>query len=197
MPKKLWHRTLSSLRKEDAKIKRLDCEVCLCSKDTPPPAAASSDASKQPSAKEAASTSTDDGEKSDKEKCSTSPAAEAVCTCAEGWLCVDCNAQIGENAQSTIFDELEKAAEDGDLKSLHELTQHPLILWLLTLDCDDTDDAQHFAGLSQRLLRVPSYLENGVVPTWPRPAAKPRSYTSQVGYSALEAFNFVAGGKIR
>lgn len=41
-----------------------------------------------------------------------------------------------------------------------------------------------------------AYLESGLEPRWPRPAIKPRSYTSQVGYSALEALNFAAGGKV-
>jgi hypothetical protein len=38
-------------------------------------------------------------------------------------------------------------------------------------------------------LRVLAYVNNNVAPSWPRPAAKPRSYSSQVGYCALEAFN--------
>ena len=40
VPKRLWHRSLASLRKEDTKVRRLDCTVCFRSKDAPAPAAA-------------------------------------------------------------------------------------------------------------------------------------------------------------
>ena len=189
VPKRFWHRTLMSLRpKEDSKVRRLDCEMCLRA-DTPS-GGASAGAGDSPSATPVECDQT--------AKAATgSPAAEEACTCTDGWLCYDCESQINEHAQSTVFDELQRAAEDGDLGALHTLTQHRFIAWLLTLDCEEADDARHFSGLSQRLLRVPAYLKNGVEPAWPRPAAKPRAYKSQVAQSALEAFNFVAGGKIK
>jgi hypothetical protein len=124
-------------------------------------------------------------------------APEEACTCTEGWLCYDCESQVNEHAQSTILDELQKAAEDGDLAALHGLVQHRFISWLLTLDCEKADDARHFTGLSQRLLRIPAYLENGIEPAWPRPAPRPRAYKLQVAQSAFEAFNFVVGGKVK
>jgi hypothetical protein len=182
VPKRLWHRTLASLRKEDTKVRRLDCEWCSQSKDTVPSAG--------PVGKDVPASA--DGEATEQSDKTASPSPEAECTCAEGWLCFDCEKHVCEAARTTIFDDLEKAVEEDNLAALHEMTQLPLILWLHTLDCDEALDAQHFARLSQRLLRVLAYVNNNVAPSWPRPAAKPRSYSSQVGYSALEAFNFVS-----
>ena len=188
IPKRLWHRTLAKLRKEETKFRRMDCEVCLRNKDTPASAPDPNEVKDNDLPAFA-----EEGPKQSK----TGPAlpGDAGCSCAEGWLCVDCESQVSEN--STILDELQHAIDEGNLLVFHDLSQNPLVLWLLTLDCEDSDDANHFAGLSQRLMRIPAMLSSGTEPSWPRPAAKPRSYKSQVAHSALEAFNFVAGGKLR
>jgi hypothetical protein len=193
VPKGLWHRTLASLRKEDTNVRRIDCGWCSQSKDAVPSAGpVGKDKGLPVSAGEATGQSS---------KCSASPSPEAKCTCAEGWLCFDCDKHLHEAALTRILDYLEKAVEEDDLSALHEMTQRPLILWLRTLDCDEALNAQHFVHLSQRLLRVPAYVNNNVAPPWPRPAAKPRSYSTQLKYSALEAFkktlNFVGGKKVR
>jgi hypothetical protein len=200
VPKRLWHRTLASLRKEDTKVRRIDCDWCSQSKDTLPSAG--------PVGKDKDVPVSAAGEATEQSnKCSASPSPEAKCTCAEGWLCFDCDKNVHEAAPTSILDYLEKAVEEDDFAALHEMTQRPLILWLRTLDCDEALDAQHFVHLSQRLLRVPAYVNDNVAPPWPRPAAKPRFYSTQIIYSGLKALNstlnfvagteLVAGNKIR
>jgi hypothetical protein len=185
VPKRFWHRTLMKLRpKEDSKVRRVDCEFCLRAA----PVCGEGEDGSPPTPVECDQTG---------KMASGCSAPEEACTCTEGWLCYDCESQVNEHAQSTILDELQKAAEDGDLAALHGLVQHRFISWLLTLDCEKADDARHFTGLSQRLLRIPAYLENGIEPAWPRPAPRPRAYKLQVAQSAFEAFNFVVGGKVK
>jgi len=193
VPKRLWHRTLASLRKEDTKVRRIDCDWCSQSKDTLPSAG--------PVGKDKDVPVSAAGEATEQSnKCSASPSPEAKCTCTEGWFCFDCDKNVHEAAPTSILDYLEKAVEEDDLAALHEMTQRPLILWLRTLDCDEALDAQHFVHLSQRLFRVPTYVNNNVAPPWPRPAPKPRSYSTQIIYSGLKALNstlnFVAGTEL-
>ena len=176
--KRLWHRSLASLRKEDTKVRRLDCTVCFRNKDAPAPAA---DLEEHGDSADTAGVDSESGS-------APIPAAEG-CSCAEGWLCVDCEHQVAESAKSTVIDELQQAADDGDADKLRVLAEDPLVLWLLTLDCEDADDAHHFAGLSQRFARLQLYLERGVEPAWPRPAAKPRCYKSQVRARAAATTN--------
>jgi hypothetical protein len=184
VPKRLWHRSLASLRKEDSKVRLLDCKVCERSYSAV-----------QPADEAGTNAAIDAASKSDKDV--AGEADLGSCSCAEGWLCSDCEAHVSEYALETTLDDLAQAASEGMLDRLHASVQKPIISWLLSLDCDETEDARHFAGLSQRLLRAADYVERGIEPKWPRPATKPRCFKSQVGYSALEAFNFMAGGKIR
>ena len=51
--------------------------------------------------------------------------------------------------RASPLDDMQAAADAGDLQALHVCASLPLVKWMLTLDCEESDDAQHFAGCVQ------------------------------------------------
>ena len=142
VPKRLWHRSLASLRKEDTKVRRQDCELCARTRANGEPDDCSALHSPSP-------TDPLDADAS-KDSLGASVAADtASCICAEGWLCNDCEENVSNFKRASPLDDMQAAADAGDLQALHVCASLPLVKWMLTLDCEESDDAQHFAGCVQ------------------------------------------------